>query len=90
MKSDRYLLVFCAGLLALIGALMLGLYAEHTKSSTQAARITKLEADARTAWGKVYDMQEKRSDEMEAVRSEESLARFELQTKLDQCTSKGK
>lgn len=55
----------------------------------QATRIQGLEADVRTALGKLYDQQERHGDELEAARGEASVELWNIQQALEACR-KGK
>lgn len=59
---------------------------QATSAYTEAqGKIKKLEADLRTAHGKIYDMQENRNEELESCESSKSFALWEVQNKLNQC-----
>lgn len=47
--------------------------------------IEKLEADVRTYAGKALDIQESMEDQIAAVRSEESVEKWNLQSQLETC-----
>lgn len=47
--------------------------------------IKRLEADARTAWGKYHNYSEEVEDLLEAARSEKTLELWTVQGKLDAC-----
>lgn len=47
--------------------------------------IEKLEADVRTHAGKALDIQESMEDQIAAVRSEESVEKWNLQSQLEEC-----
>lgn len=51
----------------------------------QAARIQKLEADIRSVTGKLYDLQERQADELEAARGEASVELWKVQQALEAC-----
>ena len=50
-----------------------------------ADQIKKLEAEARTAWGKYHNQSEEIEDALEAARSEKALELWTVQGKLDAC-----
>ena len=58
------------------------LYMERT---SLAQRLTASEAHARTTASKLYDLQERQSDELEAARGEASVELWNAQQALEAC-----
>lgn len=61
------------------------LHLEMGATSEAHSRIKKLEAEARTAWGKYHNQSEEIEDALEAARSEKTLELWTVQGKLDAC-----
>jgi hypothetical protein len=74
----------CCMVLAGLGFHLEVLRQEH------AARIQKLEGDVRSALGKLYDQQERQSEELDAAEGRASIELWKARAELETCRKGGK
>jgi hypothetical protein len=79
LRVATYVLTLVLGSMLVV----LGYYiTEHTRATD---RITKMEAEVRTAHGKRLDAEERHQDELEAARSTNSVELWKAQQELAAC-----
>lgn len=83
MKDIRTLAVFAMALLLGAAVVIGGYY--HILVGNVSEQLKASQKSAREAWGKVYDLQEKKDDEQSAEVSATYVKLWEVQQKLDAC-----
>lgn len=83
--ASMYVLALQGLALLFIGGLGVLLYQADDKIAGLQAKVTSLETSNRTAWGKVYDLQESRDDEAFHGEAALHLKVFEAEKALQEC-----
>jgi len=85
MKTNPLIVLTLTGLLLAVGGLGVVTVHQHRTIAHTQEKLEKAEADARTAWGKVFDIQEVRDKRLDDANSAHSIDLWNLQAKLNAC-----